>query len=103
MADRYDVLSVRKYKTRDGEEKSAWTSVGVAFSQRDGKGFSINLHAVPVPDKDSGEIRLVMRVPMPREDRGASGNAGGGGGGFGPPDDGTGDNLPFSPLRGECW
>lgn len=97
MADRYDVLAVRKFKTRDGEEKSSWTNIGVAFAQRDGKGFSINLHCVPVPDKDSGEVRLVMRVPMPREDR----QERGGGGGYGPPDDGTGDNIPFAPLRGE--
>jgi single-strand DNA-binding protein len=25
------------------------------------------------------------------------------GGGYGPPDDGTDDQIPFSPLRGECW
>jgi hypothetical protein len=89
MADRYDVLAVRKYKTRDGEEKSSWTPVGVAFSQRDGKGFSINLHCVPVPDKESGEVRLVMRVPMPREDRQ---ERGGGGGGLSNDDPG---DLPF--------
>ena len=86
MADRYDVLAVRKYQTRDGTEKSAWTNVGVAFAQRDGKGFSINLHCVPVPDKESGEVRLVMRVPMPRDDRQERGGAS-------LPEDGT--DLPF--------
>ena len=72
---RYDVLSTRRYKTSSGEEKTAWTTVGVAFEQRDGKGFSVNLHCVPVPDKESGEIRLVMRIPQPKE---ASGQRGGG-------------------------
>lgn len=91
MADRFDVLSVRKYKTRDGEEKSAWTSVGVAFAQRDGKGFSINLHAIPVPDKESGEIRLVMREPKPRDDsQRGGGRPQGNGSGYDDP-----DNLPF--------
>jgi hypothetical protein len=108
MSERYDVLAVRKFNTRDGEEKSMWTNVGVAFSQKDGKGFSINLHCVPVPDKESGEIRLVMRVPMPKEDRGGGGGrsgprGGGGGGGYGPPSTGDdADQIPFAPLRGEC-
>jgi|SRR5688572_682832 len=100
MSERYDVLAVRKYQTRDGEEKSAWTSVGVAFSQRDGKGFSINLHCIPVPDKESGEIRLVMRVPMPKDERGGQPRGGSRGGyeGGGATDV---DNLPFDRIRGE--
>ena len=67
MATRYDVLSVRKYKAQDGTEKSAWTNIGVAFEQRDGKGFSLSLHCMPAPDPEKGEYRLVMRIPQPRE------------------------------------
>lgn len=88
MAQRYDVLATRRYKTRDGEEKTAWTNVGVAFEQRDNKGFSVNLYAVPVPDKETGEIRLVMRLPMPKD-----GQHGGGGPRGGNTED-PGD-LPF--------
>lgn len=87
---RYDVLAARKYTTKDGAEKTAWTNVGVAFANRDGKGFSVNLHCVPVPDKESGEIRLVMRIPQPRE--------GGGGGsqqGSGSPYGGDDSDIPF--------
>lgn len=96
MADRYDVLATRKYKTRDGEEKTSWTNVGVAFAQRDGKGFSLNLHCVPVPDKESGEIRLVMRVPMPRDENAGQRRGGGSdSAGYGGAGGGADDPLPF--------
>lgn len=94
---RYEVLSVRKYKAQDGSEKSAWTNIGVAFEQKDGKGFSVNLHCIPAPDKETGEYRIVMRIPMPKDDRQQGGggqrrepahDAGGGGGDFG--------DIPFN-------
>lgn len=98
MGQRYDVLSTRKY-TSGGQEKTAWTNVGVAFEQKDGKGFSINLHAIPVPDKESGEIRLVMRIPLPRDDdqRGGGRNQGGGFRGPDGADAGGPDDVPFAP------
>lgn len=91
MAQRYDVIAARKYRTRDGEEKTAWTNVGVAFQNKDGQSFSISLHCMPVPDKETGEIRLRMSVPRPRE-----GHGGGGGsqGGYAPAGQGE-DDIPF--------
>lgn len=109
MGQRYDVLATRRYKTGNGEEKTAWTNVGVAFEQKDGKGFSVNLHCVPVPDKETGEIRLVMRIPQPKEGGGGprggggqrpSGGASGGyegGGGYGPGATDE-DSIPFAPV-----
>ncbi len=111
---RFDVLSVRKFKTSGGEEKSAWTNLGVAFANRDDQGFSISLHAVPVPDRETGEIRLVMRIPQPREEGGGGRRSGGGGQGGGGGQQGAGggsyggggggehmdDDIPFAP-RGD--
>lgn len=46
------------YQVRDGKgDDSYWDRVGVAWATKDGKGFSIQLHAVPL----SG--RIVLRVP----------------------------------------
>ena len=75
---RYDVLSARKYRTRDGQDKTAWSNVGVAFESKDGKGFSLSLHCIPVPDKESGEVRLLMRLPMPKDDAPRGGGSRGG-------------------------
>jgi hypothetical protein len=56
---RFDVFVVEDY-TKDGEEKANWVRVGVAFENKDGKGFNVQLTALPVGGK------LVMRVHEPR-------------------------------------
>jgi len=44
------------------EEKSArWTDIGVAWPTRDGKGFSLNLNALPLNG------RIVMREVTEKE------------------------------------
>ena len=58
---RFDVFIVEDY-TKDGEEKAIWTRVGVAFENKDGKGFNVQLAALPVSGK------LVMRLHEMRED-----------------------------------
>lgn len=60
-ARRLDVFVVENY-TRDDEEKASWTRVGVAFENKDGKGFNLQLIALPMNGK------LVMRVHEPRQD-----------------------------------
>ena len=52
---RFDVYVVEDY-TQGGEEKANWIRVGVAFENKDGKGFNVQLSALPVAGK------LVMRV-----------------------------------------
>jgi hypothetical protein len=52
---RFDVYVVEDY-TQGGEEKASWIRVGVAFENKDGKGFNVQLSALPVAGK------LVMRV-----------------------------------------
>jgi hypothetical protein len=52
---RFDVYVVEEY-TKEGEEKANWIRVGVAFENKDGKGFNVQLNSLPVNGK------LVMRV-----------------------------------------
>lgn len=73
--ERYDVLSIREY--RSGQEiKTQWARMGSAWPNRDGS-FNLQLFAVPVPDKDTGLIKLHMRKYEPREEApgGNGGNA----------------------------
>ncbi len=58
---RFDVFIVEDYNTRDGEEKSNWIRIGVAFENKDAKGFNVQLTALPVNGK------LVMRLHEPKE------------------------------------
>ena len=52
---RFDVYVVEDY-TKEGEEKANWIRVGVAFENKDGKGFNLQLSALPINGK------LVMRI-----------------------------------------
>ncbi|HBU46813.1 MAG: hypothetical protein VX405_05465 [Myxococcota bacterium] len=45
--ERFNVLSPREYKGPDGEQRSAFTKVGVAFPLRHQTGFKIHLDAMP--------------------------------------------------------
>lgn len=44
---RFDAFTVREYE-QNGEKKSDWTRIGVAFPHSDGKGFKVVLQALPV-------------------------------------------------------
>ena len=69
MADRYEAVAVRKYES-NGEEKSAFTNIGVAFPMKDRDGFSLRLHCLPAPV--DGEYSILLFPPKPREDRDAA-------------------------------
>ena len=58
---RFDVFVVEDY-TKDGEEKANWIRLGVAFENKDGKGFNLQLTAYPVTGK------LVMSLHEPRQE-----------------------------------
>lgn len=60
-ASRFDAYSVREYEA-NGEKKSEWTRIGVAFSHTDGKGFNVLLQALPLDGK------MVLRLHEPKED-----------------------------------
>lgn len=70
MTDRYEAVAARKY-TANGEERTAFTNIGVAFRMRDRDGYSLKLHAVPAPQ--DGEYHILLFPPKPREDRSQSG------------------------------
>lgn len=66
MSDRYDAVAVRKYTDRDGNEKSAFTTIGVAWPMKDRDGYSLRLHCLPAPV--DGEYAILLFPPKPRED-----------------------------------
>jgi hypothetical protein len=66
-ATRYDAIAARTYQDRDGNEKSSFTNIGVAFPMKERDGFSIRLHAMPAPI--DGEYSILLMPPKPREDQ----------------------------------
>lgn len=60
-ANRFDAYSVRDYEA-NGEKKSEWTRIGVAFPHSDGKGYNVLLQAVPLDGK------MVLRLHEEKED-----------------------------------
>lgn len=44
---RLEAFTVREYEV-NGEKKSDWTKIGVAWPHQDGKGFRLQLQALPV-------------------------------------------------------
>ena len=53
--------TVQEYETADGKKARSWTRVGVAFPHKDGTGFNIDLHALPLDGK------LVLFPPSAEE------------------------------------
>lgn len=67
MADRYDAVAVRRYKDRDGNEKSQFTTVGTAWPMRDKDGFTVRLNAIPAPSE--GEYVILLMPPKAKDDQ----------------------------------
>jgi hypothetical protein len=61
----HTAFSVRKYQ-KNGEHRSDWTPVGVAWLHNDGEGFDIVLEAIPV----SG--RIALRKNKPKSEQAAA-------------------------------
>lgn len=70
MAERLDALIAREYTDRDGNKKTSWTKIGVAFPLQNG-GYSVSLEAIPLPTMGERglETRIVLKVPQPRDDK----------------------------------
>ena len=58
---RYDLIVPRVGR----EGKTFFTKIGVAFPNKDGKGFTLSFEALPLTDKE-GNCRVLMREPMER-------------------------------------
>lgn len=67
MADRYEAVAVRRYEDKDGNEKSAFTNIGVAWPMKERDGYSLRLHAMPAPE--NGEYVILLMPPKPKEDQ----------------------------------
>ena len=58
---RFDAFTVREYEV-NGDKKSDWTKVGVAWPHQDGKGYRLVLTAVPL------DGIVVLRQHEPKAD-----------------------------------
>jgi hypothetical protein len=66
MTQRYEAVAVRRYE-QNGEEKSAFTNIGVAWPMKERDGFTLRLHCLPAPV--DGEYQILLMPPKPKEDR----------------------------------
>lgn len=60
MTGRLDALTVR-----ESNGKSYFTKIGAAFPNRDGKGFTVLLDAVPASNE--GQYKIMLREPLPKD------------------------------------
>ncbi len=51
---------VKNFTDKEGTEKSRWLDIGSVWTHRDGKGFDVNLEAVPL------DGRVVIRLDEPK-------------------------------------
>jgi hypothetical protein len=75
---RWDAMSVREYQDGQGQQRSFWTKIGSAFTNKDGS-IGIQLDAFPI------DGRIILQIPLSKEEReqrfGNRQRGGGGGGG----------------------
>lgn len=58
--ERLDALTVR-----ESGGKSYFTKIGAAFPNRDGKGWTVLLDAMPASKE--GQFKIMLREPLPRD------------------------------------
>lgn len=70
MNERLDALSVRE----DKNGKAWFTKIGAAFPNKDGKGYTLMLDAMPAPT--DGQFKIMLRTPLPKDgQQGQQGNS----------------------------
>lgn len=75
MSNRKEILAITPYGN-DG--KSSWTKIGAAFTNKDGSltlRFDVGLPTFLSRERDDGGSSVMIRDPLPREDKGSSGNS----------------------------
>jgi hypothetical protein len=60
--------TVQEYETAEGKKARSWTRIGVAFPHKDGTGFNIELHSLPL----DGRIVLFPPSDDAHDDRSAA-------------------------------
>lgn len=66
--------TVREFDAPDGKKARSWTRIGVAFPHKDGTGFNVELHSLPLdgrivlfpPNGDDGESTRAEDAPPAR-------------------------------------
>ena len=92
MTERLNIVSPRQYTTRDGEVKTAFTRIGVAFPTKNG-GWSLTFEALPLPSlNDKGIVETKVLLMTPRGEDDAPKQRSDNRGAVGPDDD-----IPFAP------
>ena len=66
MSQRYEAVAVRRYE-QNGEEKAAYTNIGVAWPMKERDGFTLRLHCLPAPA--DGEYQIFLLPPKPKEEQ----------------------------------
>ena len=69
-SNRWDVMSIREYTDRAGVQKTNWTKIGVAFTNKNGS-INVQLDAFPIDGK------LQLQVPLTPEEKERMGFGGG--------------------------
>ncbi len=87
MTERLDALCVR-----ESNGKSFFTKIGAAFPNKDGKGWSVLLDAMPA--SNDGQFKIMLREPLPKDGQQSQGGGGRGNQSRGGFDDYSGD-VPF--------
>jgi hypothetical protein len=62
QSNRWDVMSIREYTDRAGVQKTNWTKIGVAFTNKNGS-INVQLDAFPIDGK------LQLQVPLTPEEK----------------------------------
>lgn len=66
----YEVFSIQEF-VHDKQIKNRWNNIGSAFPNQDGS-FNLSLHLLPLPDPKTGNLKLHMRLPKPKENNPSS-------------------------------
>jgi hypothetical protein len=95
VSKRLDAVLPRKYKGRDGSEKTNWLKIGVAFETKTG-GYRVTLEALPLQqmNQDGTALECTFLLMEPREDSRGDKPSGGSRQKSNEPDYGPGD-IPF--------
>jgi hypothetical protein len=63
------LVAVTSYKTKEGEKKNRWTTIGIAYANKDG---SFNLRFDFLPARMDDQTTIQMRPFDPKRDEQAS-------------------------------
>lgn len=95
MTDRMDAVVARQWTDRNGEKRTAYTRIGIAFPLRNG-GWSITLEALPLPQQgENGLETRILLMPPKQDDQRQKAPASAHPQSFESPLDLDGDSIPF--------